>query len=84
MCNVIASTIVEEEPEGRWRNHYMHCLQKWEDDWNCQCNDECPVCHAEIEPYKSEDLDAGEVQYHVGEDWVPEQGWPEGCASRED
>jgi len=37
-------------------NKYRHCEQEWEDKWDCMCNDECPVCGAEIEPYESEDI----------------------------
>jgi transcription initiation factor IIE alpha subunit len=28
----------------------------WTDDWSATCNDRCPKCGLEIEPYKSEDL----------------------------
>jgi hypothetical protein len=42
---------------GLWfRNHYRHCGQEWNDEWSCMCNDKCPVCDAEIEPFKSDDL----------------------------
>lgn len=27
------------------------------DAWSCMCNDECPVCGAEIEPYESEEIE---------------------------
>jgi uncharacterized protein with PIN domain len=36
-------------------NHYRHCGQEWSDEWSCACNDRCPVCNAEIEPYESEE-----------------------------
>jgi hypothetical protein len=26
---------------------------KWSDTWSCMCNDKCPICNKEIEPYKS-------------------------------
>jgi hypothetical protein len=40
----------------RWHNHYEcdHCVEYWTDDWSCCCNDRCPVCDRETEPYKSE------------------------------
>jgi len=40
-----------------FRNYYAcpHDGTKWTDDWDHTCNDKCPVCHAEIEPYLSED-----------------------------
>lgn len=37
-------------------NHYRHCDQEWEDVWSCECNDRCPICNLEIEPYESEEL----------------------------
>jgi hypothetical protein len=39
-------------------NHYRHkeCHVAWLDEWSCCCNDECPKCGGEIEPYKSDDL----------------------------
>lgn len=50
-------TITEDEPI-RFRNHYR-CLNdgtEWSDDWSCTCNDHCPTCDAEIEPYESDDI----------------------------
>lgn len=39
-------------------NHYYceDCDTAWDDEWSCACNDRCPVCNAEIEPEKSEDI----------------------------
>ena len=39
-------------------NYYRHreCHTRWTDEWSCTCNDKCPECNAEIEPYNSEDL----------------------------
>ncbi len=45
-----------EEVEIRFRNFYVHCDQEWQDEWDSMCNDRCPVCNAEIEPYKSEEI----------------------------
>jgi len=28
----------------------------WVNSWSATCNDRCPTCGREIEPYKSEDL----------------------------
>lgn len=43
----------------RFRNYYecSVCGARWEDEWSSACNDRCPDCDTEIEPYKSEDLD---------------------------
>jgi hypothetical protein len=34
-------------------NFYKHkeCGTHWADLWSCGCNDECPKCGGEIEPY---------------------------------
>lgn len=34
-------------------NMYSHCNIDWEDEWDCKCNDDCPVCGEEIEPKES-------------------------------
>ncbi|QPK64031.1 hypothetical protein IVG45_03365 [Methylomonas sp. LL1] len=30
-----------------------YCQTEWEDVWDCACNDRCPDCNKEIEPYES-------------------------------
>jgi hypothetical protein len=38
--------------------NYYRCSNdgtEWVDVWSCCCNDRCPKCRAEIEPYKSVD-----------------------------
>lgn len=35
--------------------HCPHCDIEWEDKWLCACNDSCPQCNREIEPYDSEE-----------------------------
>lgn len=45
----------------RYLNHYQcPCGEEWEDSWSCMCNDRCPSCNKEIEPYASEDLEEGD------------------------
>ncbi len=36
-------------------NFYKHeeCGTHWADLWSCGCNDECPNCGGEIEPYEN-------------------------------
>ena len=43
---------------SQFMNYYKcsECEEEWKDKWNCMCNDHCPNCHAEIEPYKSEEV----------------------------
>jgi hypothetical protein len=38
--------------------YYRHveCGVAWKDSWSCACNDRCPACGAEIEPYEWDDL----------------------------
>ncbi|NJA07803.1 hypothetical protein HC024_19005 [Methylococcaceae bacterium WWC4] len=39
----------------RYLNRYRCpcCQTEWEDVWDCGCNDRCPDCNKEIEPYES-------------------------------
>lgn len=52
------STTASDLPAGDYLNHYEHCDAQWTERWSCMCNDRCLVCNIEIEPYKSEELDA--------------------------
>ena len=50
--------IMKEEESPLFRNFYR-CPRdgtQWQDEWSCMCNDRCPVCDAEIEPYESEEI----------------------------
>ncbi len=41
-----------------FRNYYR-CPNDgaaWIAEWSCVCDDRCPTCRAEIEPYDSEDI----------------------------
>jgi len=37
--------------------HCEACDEYWDDQWSCACNDKCPTCNKEIEPYQSDDLE---------------------------
>lgn len=50
-----------EVEELRYTNHYEHCGRIWTDQWSCMCNDRCPACGHEIEPFKSLDLVEDEI-----------------------
>jgi len=53
-----------DEPEVVIFRNYYRCPydgKAWRDEWSCACNDRCPTCRAEIEPYKSEEIDANGV-----------------------
>jgi hypothetical protein len=50
----------DDETERRFLNRYRHCCREWEDRWSCACNDHCPICGKEIEPYASEEIDVAE------------------------
>lgn len=37
-------------------NYYLcPCGHEWNDQWDCACDDKCPVCNKEIEPFLSDD-----------------------------
>jgi hypothetical protein len=45
------------ESATMYLNHYRcTCGHEWTDKWNCMCNDRCPKCDTEIEPYQSEEV----------------------------
>ncbi len=46
---------VEEEDGQEFLNKYRceACNEEWEDTWDCACNDKCPRCNKEIEPFES-------------------------------
>jgi hypothetical protein len=49
-------------------NYYRcTCGKRWIDLWNCMCNDRCPECRKEIEPYRSDDVseEDADIQSHV-------------------
>lgn len=55
-------TLDSEGNPCTWRNFYSCrvCTSEqidWEDEWSCQCNDNCPNCGAETEPYHSEEIE---------------------------
>lgn len=68
----------------QFTNFYVHCQQDWDDEWSCMCNDRCPVCNYEIEPYASLEESSDEPILHVRDAWVPSQGLPEGMESTQD
>jgi len=44
--------------ELRFVNYY-HCPDdgaEWKLTWSCMCNDRCPTCNDEIEPFRSDDV----------------------------
>jgi hypothetical protein len=54
-----ATNDTEAATSSLFLNHY-HCDAcdiEWDDEWSCACNDHCPSCNAEIEPYESEDVE---------------------------
>jgi hypothetical protein len=49
---------MKEEERVFFRNFYQcpYDGAKWHDEWPCMCNDRCPECDTEIEPYDSEEI----------------------------
>lgn len=58
----------DNEVEMKYENHYKcpYCNVEWDDTWDCMCNDKCPECNKEIEPYESIELETGETIDHRG------------------
>jgi hypothetical protein len=53
------STPLDQQVMAQWFEKYYHCPicdTEWTDEWSCLCNDKCPNCNAEIEPFDSVDL----------------------------
>lgn len=61
-----------------FRRYFVHCGTQWSDDAECMCNDRCPVCNHEIEPYSAAE-NGEELELLVENDFVPEGGLPTGC-----
>jgi len=38
------------------RYECSRCRTMWSDEWSCACNDRCPKCNAEIEPFDYDNL----------------------------
>lgn len=41
----------------------QHDPVEWVDEWSCACNDKCPECNAEIEPYDFDELDVALAEW---------------------
>lgn len=73
---------LETDSEGNpcvWRNHYRcECGAEWDDEWSCQCDDECGECGKDYSPFESEWL--GPEDGPARDLWenLPEAGSPEG------
>ena len=47
------------------------CGVGWTDEWSCACNDRCPECDAEIEPFEYVDLTVKvEMTRESGRRWI--------------
>lgn len=46
-----------------YQNYYKcDCGTEWQDEWDCMCDDRCPVCNTSTQPYDSAEIDdVGEV-----------------------
>lgn len=66
LAKAAAFSDLERDDAGNplvWRNHYIHedCEQpeddhsapSWDDEWSCQCDDECYCCGLSISPTRS-------------------------------
>lgn len=51
---------IEDCNEGPWfLNFYRcdRCGEAWSDEWDCQCDDDCPTCGQTCSPAMSEDVE---------------------------
>jgi hypothetical protein len=62
--------------------YYVHHGRIWRYNWTVMCAYKCPTCRTDVEPFMSVD-ESGEKIMHVGPDFVPEHGWPNGVTSLE-
>lgn len=49
----------KEQKSDKWYRNFYRCPDdntEWDNEDDCTCNDRCPECGKEIEPYKSEDI----------------------------
>jgi len=54
-----------------YRNHYTceRCKYRWEDEWSCMCDDDCPHCGARhMSPADSDELT--EIIIREGDEYV--------------
>lgn len=58
------SATMAETGTVRYLNQYRcpYCQTEWEEVWDCGCNDRCPDCNKEIEPYESALIDGESVE----------------------
>jgi hypothetical protein len=57
--NDVQTVIIDDNDEViKYINYYRctDCNTEWQDEWSCQCDDECPVCATPYSPYMSEDI----------------------------
>lgn len=46
------------------------CDTSWKDEWSCACNDRCPSCDAEVEPYTWDDVSVVVAEDAAKGGWV--------------
>ncbi len=65
MSHLLKETIIDRQiytlkppVNAKYRNYYRCSSDdmEWSDEWESMCNDRCPICRFEIEPYTSEDV----------------------------
>lgn len=56
-ARLVLRKIEEAEDEPWFLNHYRcdRCKIDWSNNDDCTCNDRCPQCNDETEPFESED-----------------------------
>jgi hypothetical protein len=60
-----------------WRNEYTcdECqADAWDNEWSCQCDDECPVCGADCSPSNSVWIGPNDAKLRDLWENLPEEG----------
>lgn len=59
-----------------WFNKYYRCSQghEWQDEWDCLCDDRCPVCNESCSPYDHAEIDEDPQEQALHESLVHGQG----------
>lgn len=52
------------------------CGELWQDEWDCLCNDRCPTCDTECEPYDHAEIDEGKPEEEDSTDESDREHFP--------
>jgi hypothetical protein len=70
----------KDRPQPDFTLYFVHCKTEWNDDADSICNNRCPKCDREIEPYAVSDNDGNLTLQVIAASFQPEGGLPDGVA----